>query len=174
MSEITGKDGVPLRYIISYNDFVNLTPNKDFFDYYVNNTSLQGESFTTDASEVLTFIVNIISQNEDYESVIKIHKEERNERKDWKYLKYHYEGIWVYSNYILKTELDLKNLTYTGENKPTMWWTTFERRLSLAYQTYVKHEVREVHSDQISIRVMLEKVTCNSIGKIKSSIKVWL
>ena len=93
MSEITGKDGVPLRYIISYNDFVNLTPNKDFFDYYVNNTSLQGESFTTDASEVLTFIVNIIFQNEDYESVIKIHKEERNERKDWKYLKYHYEGI---------------------------------------------------------------------------------
>ena len=65
----------------------------------------------------------------------------------------------VYSKYITKSDLDLKTLTYTGEKKPTMWWVDFERRLSLAYQTYIKHEVREVESDQMKLRAVLEKVT---------------
>ena len=62
--EIPGRDGLPLKYIIRDNDFTNLTPNKDFLDEYVNNTSIQGESFTIDAAEVHTFIVNLIDQNE--------------------------------------------------------------------------------------------------------------
>ena len=119
-----------------------MTPNKDFLDDYVDNAKLQGGSFTIDSSEVHTFIVKLIAQNEEVESVIKIHKVEKNGRKDWKALKSHYEGMGVYSNDIAKAELDLKNLTCTGENKPTMWWVEFERRLSLAYQTYVKHEGR--------------------------------
>ena len=40
--EISGRDGVPLKYIIRDNGFANLTPNKDFLDDYVNNASLQG------------------------------------------------------------------------------------------------------------------------------------
>ena len=115
-----------------------MIPNKDFLDEYVDNASLQGESFTIDSSEVHKFIVNLINQNEESESVIKIHKEERNRRKDWKHLKYHYEGMGVYSNDITKSDLVLITLTYKVENKPTMWWVEFERILSLAYQTYVK------------------------------------
>ena len=44
----------------------------------------------------------------------------------------------VYYNDITEAELDLKILTYMGENKPTMWWVEFESRISLAYQTYIK------------------------------------
>ena len=80
----------------------------------------------------------------------------------------------VYSNDIIKSDLDLENLTFTGEKKPTMWWVGFERRLSLAYQTYVKLEGIEVHYDQMKLRALLEKVTCDWIGEIKSSIKVRL
>ena len=47
---IPRRDGVPLKYIIRDNDFSNLTANKDFLDDYVNNTSLQGGSFTIDAA----------------------------------------------------------------------------------------------------------------------------
>ena len=53
-----------------------------------------------------------------------------------------------------------------------MWWIEFERRLCLAYQTYVKHERREVHYDQMKLRTLMEKVTCGWLGQIKSSIKV--
>ena len=89
-------------------------------------------------------------------------------------MKSHYEGIGVYSNDITKANLDLRNITYTEGNKPTMWWIEFERILCLAYQTYVKHEGREVHSDQMKLRTFLEKVTCDWLGQIKSSIKVRL
>ena len=55
-----------------------------------------------------------------------------------------------------------------------MWWVEFESRLILAYQTYVKHEVREVQFDKMNLRALLEKVTYDWIGKIRSSIKVKL
>ena len=37
----------------------------------------------------------------------------------------------VYYNDTTKAEHDLKNMTYIGEKKPTMWWVEFEWRLSL-------------------------------------------
>ena len=73
-----------------------------------------GEAFTIDASDVHTFIVNLIAQNEESESFIKVHENEIDGRKDWKELKYHYEGIGVYSNAITKYDLDLRTITYTG------------------------------------------------------------
>ena len=88
--EIPGRDGVPLKYIIRANDLPDLTQNKDFLDEYVNNSTLMGEAFTIDASEVHTFIFNLIAQNEEAESVIKVHEDERDGGKDWKALKSHY------------------------------------------------------------------------------------
>ena len=55
-----------------------------------------------------------------------------------------------------------------------MCWIEFERRLCIAYQTCVKHEGREVHSDQMKLRTLLEKVTCDWLSQIKSYIKVRL
>ena len=89
-------------------------------------------------------------------------------------MKSRYEVIGLYSNDITKADLDLRTITYTGEKKPTMWWVDFEKRLCLTYQTYVKHEGGEVHSDQIKLRTLLEKVTCDWLDQIKSSIKVRL
>ena len=93
---IPRRDGVPLKYIIKANDLPDLTPNKDFLDDYINNATLVGEAFTTDAAEVQKSIVNLISQNEEAESVIKVHEDKRYGRKDWKALKSHYEGIGMY------------------------------------------------------------------------------
>ena len=125
MREIPGRDGVPLKYMIWANDLPYLTPNKDFLDNYVNNSTLMGEAFTINAAELHTFIVNLISQNEESGSVIELHEDERYRRKDWKAFKSHYEGIGIYSNKINKADLDLITITYTGEKKPTMWWVEF-------------------------------------------------
>ena len=98
MREIPGRDGILFKYIVIYNDFSKFTPKKCFLDDYVNNTSLQGGSFTIDAAELHTFVDNLISQNEEFGSIIKIHEKEINGGKDWKALKYHYDGIGVYYN----------------------------------------------------------------------------
>ena len=167
MGGIPVRDGVPLKYIIRANNLPDITQNKDFLGNYKNNTNLMGKSFTIDTAEVHTCVVNLIDQNEEAESIIRVHENKRNRRKDWKVLKYHYEGIVVYSNDITKSDLDFRTINYTGEKKPIMWWIEFERRLCLAYQTYVKHEEMEFHSDQIKLRTLLEKVTCDWLGQIK-------
>ena len=94
MREIPGRYGVPLKYIIRENYLPDLTPNKNFLDEYVNNATLMGEFFTINAAEVHTFIVNLISQTEEAESVIKLHEDERYGKKYWKALKSNYERIW--------------------------------------------------------------------------------
>ena len=119
---IPGRDVLPLKCIIRGNYFPDLTPNKDFLDKYINYATLMGEEFTIDAAEVHTFIVNLIAKNEEAEYVIKVHEDERHRKKDWKALKYHYEGIGVYSNDITKSDLELITITYTGGKKPTIWW----------------------------------------------------
>ena len=48
--EIPGRDDVQLKYIIRDNNFANLTQTKDILDDYINDASLQGESFTFDAA----------------------------------------------------------------------------------------------------------------------------
>ena len=58
---IPGRYGVPLKYIIRENYLPDLTPNKNFLDEYVNNATLIVEAFTIDATEVHTFIVNLIA-----------------------------------------------------------------------------------------------------------------
>ena len=137
-----------------------------------HNAPLMGEAFNINAAEVHTFIVNLKAHNEEAESVIKVHEDKRDRRKYWKALKSRYEGIGVYSNDITKADLYLITITYTGEKKPTMWWVDFEKRLCLTYQTYVKHEGIEVHSEKMKLRTFLEKVICDWLGQIKSSIKV--
>ena len=49
---------------------------------------------------------------------------------------------------------------YTGEKKPIMWWSLFERRLTNAFQVFDKKEQREVYSDQMKLRSLLGKINC--------------
>ena len=101
------------------------------------NAPLTGQSFTIDAVEVHTFIVNFITKNDKAKSIIKIFENERNGRKDWITLKNHYEGQGIYANDISKADTDPKNLFCAGNKKPHLWWIEFKRRLNLAFQTYV-------------------------------------
>ena len=75
---IPGRDGVPLKYIVRENDLPDKRPNVNFLDDYIMNAPLTGQVFTIDASEVHTFIVNFITQNEKAESIIKIFENEGN------------------------------------------------------------------------------------------------
>ena len=52
MRAIPGRDGLPLKYIISSNDLPDIKPNKDFLDDCINNVTLMGEAFTIDAADV--------------------------------------------------------------------------------------------------------------------------
>ena len=90
MREIAGRDGVPLKYIIRANYLPDLIPKKNFLEDYVNKKNLIGEEFSIDAAEVHTLMLNLIDQNEEAESFIKLHEYERDIIKNWKAFKSHY------------------------------------------------------------------------------------
>ena len=87
---ITGRYGVPFRYIVRDNKLPDATPNVDFLNNYIMNAPLTGQAFIIDAAKVHTFIVNFITKNDKSESIIKISENERNGCKDWITLKKHY------------------------------------------------------------------------------------
>ena len=171
---IPGRDGVPLLYITRDMENADPTPQTDYLDEYINNAPRTGNAFVSDAAQVHVYIINMIAQNDEAESVIKTFETERNGRKDWLSLKLHYEGQGLYSNDIMTAEKDLNTMYYLGEKKPTMWWLEFERRLNNAFNVYVRIEKREVHSDNMKLRILLDKVRCEWFTAIKTSISIEL
>lgn len=170
---IPGRNGVPLMYVIREDDHV-YTPSADYLDDYIAKAPLHGEAFITDTTQVHVYLINLIAQNDEAEAIIKANDTERNGRKDWMSLKTHYEGRGLYTNDMLKAEQDLRSLHYTGEKHPHMWWTEFESRLNTAFATYVRIERRVVHSDNMKLRILLDKVRCDFLNATKASINVEL
>jgi hypothetical protein len=169
---IPGRDGVPLKYVIRDNEEADSTTNEDFLDDYVACARLKGAAFAIDAARVHTYIVSFISQNDEAESAIKVHEMKRNGRLDWKALKSYYEGMGMHKIDIAKAEVDIETLFYAGEKKPHMWWAEFERRLNFAFQTFVKHEGREVYSDEMKLRILLRKIKADWLMTTKKAIEV--
>ena len=73
LHSISGRDCVPLSYVIRINDTPDPTPNVNFLDDYVAMAPLNGESFVLDSSEVHTYITNFIAGNSTAESKIQPH-----------------------------------------------------------------------------------------------------
>ena len=170
---IPGRNGVPLKYVIRDNPNPTNIQHLDFLDDYVDQAPLIGDAFVSDAMEVHTFLTNFLVGNTEAESVIKVYQNS-NGREEWLALKLHYEGEGIYAHEIVQAEDDLNNLFYAGEKKPHMWWLEFERRLNLAFQTYVKHEGRIVHSDEHKLRILLKKINCDWLKTLKATISVEL
>jgi hypothetical protein len=169
---IPGRNGVPLKYVIRDSEKADDTPHEDFLDDYVACAPLKGAAFAIDAARVHTYIVSFIAQNDEAESAIKIHEMKRNGRLDWKALKSYYEGMGMHKIDIAKAEADIETLFYAGEKKPHMWWAEFERRLNSAFQTFVKHEGREVYSDEMKLRILLRKIKADWLMTTKKAIEV--
>ena len=171
---IPGRNGVPLLYITREAEIAVGPPEADYLENYIANAPLSGDAFMSDRDQVHVYLVNFTAQNDEAESILKINERERNGRKDWMALKLHYEGRGIYATDITKAEKILDTLFYQGEKKPHMWWLEFERRLNMAFATYVKYEGRQVHSDQHKLRILLNKVKCEWLNPLKASIGIEL
>ena len=171
---IPGRKGIPLQYVVRDNEMPTNKPLADYLDEYIDRADLNGDAYDGDTLQVHIYIVNLIAGNDEAESAIKALESERNGRKDWIALKQHYEGRGVFTNDVMQAEKDIKNLYYNGEKRPTMYWLLFEQRLNNAYHILVKKEGREVYSDTMKLRNLLDKVRVEWLIPIKSVIEVEL
>ena len=157
LSTIPGRDGAPLAYVIR--DEVNLIPSDadNILDKYVSLASLNAEAYPADTCTVRTLLVNMISGNETTEAKIQNLAQYNDGLRDFIALKEHYEGVGVHSKDITKAVDIIDNLYYSGEKPPHMWWDEFEKELEWAFTTFDLKEGCIVHSNEMKLRVVLEK-----------------
>jgi hypothetical protein len=168
LRSIPGRDGIPLKYVCRTSELADPTPNVDFIDDYVSMAPLHGEAFTIDASNVHTYLVNFLAGNETAEAKIQAYEAQYNGGLDYVALKEHYEGVGVHALDITKAENLLATLYYGGEKKPHMWWKEFEKQITLAFITYNKREDQFVHSPEMKLRILLQKVTADFLVPVKA------
>ena len=168
---IPGRTGVPLSYVIRESVSSNQAPNIDFLDDYILNAPLSGADFLTDKRAVHTKLVALIATNPEAEVLIKLNEIDADGRKDWDELKLHYEGSGMHAIELKEAEKTLHNLVYQGEKPPQMYWTKFEQKLNTAFATYVKVEKRVVHSEQMKLSYLLNKIKCENLARTTVAIE---
>ena len=72
----------------------------------------------------------------------------------------------------MKAEETLKSLFYAGEKRPTMWWDEFEKQLSHAFTIIRKDQKREVYSDAMKLRILLQKVNADFLQSVKAAMSI--
>ena len=55
-----------------------------------------------------------------------------------------------------------------------MWWSEFEKRLTRAFNAYVKREGRIVHSDSMKIRMLIDKIKADFLTPTKAQLEIEL
>jgi hypothetical protein len=159
LRSIPERDGIPLKYICRENDAAEpLAARDDFLDDYVVNAPLEGDSYAIDTVQVHTFLLIFVSGNDTAEAKIQGLARPSDGRKALKRLVDHYEGVGIHAIDIREADEVLKTLFYAGEKPPHMWWSRFEKRLTRAFNAYVKREGRIVHSDSMKIRMLVGKI----------------
>jgi hypothetical protein len=171
---IPGRDGVPLKYICREKDEADATPNEDFLDDYVAMAPLDGESYAIDTIQVHTILVNFVSGNDTAEAKIQGLQRPNDGREAIKRLIEHSEAVGIHAIDIREADEVLKNLFYAGEKPPHMWWSEFEKRLTRAFNAYVKREGQIVHSDSMKIRMLIDKVKSEFLTPTKAQLEIEL
>jgi hypothetical protein len=116
---ISGRDGVPLKYICREKDEADPTPNDDFLDDYVMMAPLTGDSYAIDTVQVHTFLANFVSGNDTAEAKIQGLPRPNDGRDAFKRLVEHYEGVGIHAIDIREADEVIKSLFYAGEKATT-------------------------------------------------------
>jgi hypothetical protein len=55
-----------------------------------------------------------------------------------------------------------------------MWWSEFEKRLTRAFNAYVRREGRIGHSDSMKIRMLVDKIKADFLTPTKAQLEIEL
>ena len=175
LRSIPGRDGIPLKYICREKDGADVaTEHEDFLDDYVASASLEGNSYAINTVQVHTFLLNFVTGNNTAEAKIQGLSRPNDGREAFKRLVEHYEGVGINAIDIREADKVLKNHFYAGEKPPHMWWSEFEKRLTRAFNAYVKQEGQIVHSDSMKIRMLVDKIKADFLTPTKAQLEIEL
>ena len=119
-------------------------------------------------------MLNFVTGNDTAEAKIQGLARPNDGREAFKRLVEHYEGVGIHAVDIREADEILKTLFYGGEKPPHMWWSEFEKRLTRAFNAYVKREGRIVHSDSMKIRMLVDKIKADFLTPTKAQLEIEL
>ena len=150
------------------------TASEDFLDDYVVAALLSGNAYAINAVQVHTFLLNFVSSNDTAEAKIQGLSRPNDGREAFKRLTEHYEGVGIHAIDIREADEVLKTLFYGGEKPPRMWWSEFEKKLTRAFNAYVKQEGCVVHSDEMKICMLIDKIKADFLTPTKAQLEIEL
>jgi hypothetical protein len=133
---------------------------------------MTGNSFAIDTAQVHRFLVNFVAGNDTAEAKIQGLRRANDGREAYKRHVEHYEGVGKHAIDIREADEVVMNLFYAGEKPPHLWWTEFEKRLTRAFNAYVKREGRIAHSDSMKIRTWIDKIRQTFSRRLRHSWKL--
>jgi hypothetical protein len=175
LRSIPGRDGIPLKYVCRENDVPDpMVANDDFLDDYVANAPLEGDSYAIDSVQVHTLLLNFVPGNDTAEAKIQGLQRPNDGREAFKRLVEHYEGEGIHAIDIREADEVLKTLFHAGEKPPHMWWSEFEKRLTRAFNAYIKREGRIVHTDSMKIQMLVDKIKADFLTPTTAQLEMEL
>jgi hypothetical protein len=145
-----------------------------FLGDYIAAAPLSGDANAIDTVQVQTFLLNFVTGNDTAEAKIQGLRRAIDGREALKRLTEHYEGVGIQAIDIWEADEVLKTLFYGGERPPHMWWSEFEKRLTGAFNAYVKCEGQIVHSDEMKIRMLIDKIKADFLVQTKAQLEIEL
>jgi hypothetical protein len=174
IQSIPGRDGVPLKYVCRDIEEPTVALHDDFLDDYVAAAPLAGDSFAIDTVQVHTFLVNFVAGNDTAKAKIQGLQRSNDGREAFRRLVEHYEGVGIHTIDIREADVVIQSLFYSGEKPPHMWRAEFEKRLTRAFNAYVKREGRIVHSNSMKIRMLIDKIKADFLTPTKAQLEIEL
>ena len=83
-----------------------------------------------------------------------------------------YEGVGANAKATLAAETNIQDMFYAGEKPPHMWWDEFDVRLTNAFAIVDKDAGRQVHTDEIKLRLLNKKIRADFLSTMKTHIKM--
>ena len=163
---------IPLNYVVRENDEPIIRTNQNFLDDYVDRAPMTGATYTMDSQKVHTFIVKFIAGHSAAEQKILPFKDTFDGRRAFLALRDFYEGVGSNAVSIIAAEKDLRDLFYTGERQPHMWWDEFESRLTNAFAVIDKDAGRIVHTGEAKLRLLNNKIRADFMITMKTHIEM--
>ena len=141
---------------------------------YVVNAPLNGETYTYDTQKVHTLLLTFISEYPDMEAIVRTATQDDG-KEAYLAMANRFEGTGALTVEILDAEQIIKEIFYSGEKKPNMYWEKFEKELKYAYSVVDRRAGRIVHDDVTKLRTLLnDKIKADFLKTTVAVLKIQL
>ena len=104
----------------------NLAVVRPIINHYITNTPLVGDDFEQDTQHVLILLLTFLTGYPEAETIVRI-ATQADGRVGFNELSLKCEGVGAMALDLIETEKVIKELFYSGEKKPNMYWGNSKR-----------------------------------------------